>query len=143
MTNIFKIKSMETIRLEYKGELRVYAEHVKSGVTTHTDAPVDNKGKGESFSPTDLLCTALGTCMLTIMGISANTHNFNIDGTYVRITKIMKSDPRRIGEVIVEFDMPAKSYSDKQKEILRLVAENCPVAKSLHSELKQTIIFNY
>lgn len=143
MINIFKIKSMETIRLEYKGELRVYAEHVKSGVTTHTDAPVDNQGKGESFSPTDLLCTALGTCMLTIMGISANTHNFNIDGTKVRVTKIMKSDPRRVGEVIVEFDMPAISYSDKQKEILRLAAENCPVAKSLHSELKQTIKFNY
>lgn len=134
---------METIRLEYKGELRVFAEHVKSGVTTHTDAPVDNQGKGESFSPTDLLCTALGTCMLTIMGISANTHNFNIDGTKVRVTKIMKSDPRRVGEVIVEFDMPAISYSDKQKEILRLAAENCPVAKSLHSELKQTIKFNY
>lgn len=134
---------MESIRLEYKGELRVYAEHVKSGVTTHTDAPIDNQGKGESFSPTDLLCTALGTCMLTIMGISANTHNFNIDGTKVRVTKIMKSDPRRVGEVIVEFDMPEISYSDKQKEILRLAAENCPVAKSLHSELKQTIKFNY
>ncbi len=134
---------METIRLNYSGQLRVVAEHVKSGISTHTDAPTDNQGKGESFSPTDLLCTALGTCMLTIMGISANTHNFNIDGTKVRITKIMKSDPRRVGEIIVEFDMPAISYSDKQKEILRLAAENCPVAKSLHPELIQTIIFNY
>lgn len=134
---------METIRLEYKGELRVQAEHVKSGVITHTDAPIDNHGKGESFSPTDLLCTALGTCMLTIMGISANTHQFNIDGTKVKVTKIMKSDPRRVGEVIVEFEMPKNNYTDKQKEILRIAAENCPVAKSLHPELKQTIVFNY
>lgn len=134
---------METIRLEYKGELRVQAEHVKSGVITYTDAPIDNHGKGESFSPTDLLCTALGTCMLTIMGISANTHQFNIDGTKVKVTKIMKSDPRRVGEVIVEFEMPKNNYTDKQKEILRIAAENCPVAKSLHPELKQTIVFNY
>ncbi|GIV44764.1 MAG: stress-induced protein OsmC [Bacteroidia bacterium] len=134
---------METIRLEYKGQLRVHAEHVKSGITTHTDAPTDNQGKGESFSPTDLLCTALGSCMLTIMGISANTHNFSIDGTKVKVTKIMKSDPRRVGEVIVEFDMPNIDYSEKQKEILRLSAENCPVAKSLHPDLIQTIIFNY
>lgn len=134
---------METIRLEYKGALRVYAEHVKSGVTTHTDAPTDNQGKGESFSPTDLLCTALGSCMLTIMGISANTHNFSIDDTKVKVTKIMKADPRRVGEVIVEFDMPEKNYTDKQKEILRLAAESCPVAKSLNPELQQTIIFNY
>lgn len=134
---------METIRLKYIGNLRVEAEHVKSGVCTHTDAPVDNQGKGESFSPTDLLCTSLGACMLTIMGISANTHQFNIDGTKVKVTKIMKSDPRRVGEIIVEFDMPDIDYSEKQKEILRLAAENCPVAKSLHPDLKQTIIFNY
>jgi uncharacterized OsmC-like protein len=134
---------METIILEYIGELRVHAKHIKSGVTLITDAPTDNHGKGESFSPTDLLCTALGTCMLTIMGISANTHNFNIDGTKVRITKIMKSDPRRVGEIIVEFDMPYKEFTEKQKDILRIAAENCPVAKSLHPELKQTIKFNY
>jgi uncharacterized OsmC-like protein len=134
---------METIILEYIGELRVHAKHIKSGVTLITDAPTDNHGKGESFSPTDLLCTALGTCMLTIMGISANTHHFNIDGTKVRITKIMKSDPRRVGEIIVEFDMPYKEFTEKQKDILRIAAENCPVAKSLHPELKQTIKFNY
>jgi uncharacterized OsmC-like protein len=134
---------METIILEYIGELRVHAKHIKSGVTLITDAPTDNHGKGESFSPTDLLCTALGTCMLTIMGISANTHSFNIDGTKVRITKIMKSDPRRVGEIIVEFDMPYKEFTEKQKDILRIAAENCPVAKSLHPELKQTIKFNY
>lgn len=134
---------METIILEYIGELRVHAKHIKSGITLITDAPTDNHGKGESFSPTDLLCTALGTCMLTIMGISANTHSFNIDGTKVRITKIMKSDPRRVGEIIVEFDMPYKEFTEKQKDILRIAAENCPVAKSLHPELKQTIKFNY
>ncbi|MFN4234109.1 MAG: OsmC family protein [Bacteroidia bacterium] len=134
---------METIQLEYIGELRVQAKHVKSQVIIHTDAPVDNHGKGESFSPTDLLCTALGTCMLTIMGISANTHQFNIDGTKVKVTKIMKADPRRVGEVIVEFEMPKNNYTNKQKEILKIAAENCPVAKSLHPDLKQTIIFNY
>lgn len=134
---------METIRLEYKGNLRVEAEHVKSKVTIYTDAPEDNHGKGESFSPTDLLCTALGSCMLTIMGISANAHQFNIDGTKVKVTKIMVSDPRRVGEVIIEFDMPKKEFNNKQKEILRLAAENCPVAKSLHPDLVQTIIFNY
>lgn len=137
------LSTMETVRMKYSGNLRVEAEHVKSGVRTHTDAPTDNHGKGESFSPTDLLCTSLGACMLTIMGISANTHGFNIDGTEVKVTKIMKSDPRRVGEVIIEFNMPEFDYSDKQKEILRLAAENCPVAKSLHPELKQTIIFNY
>jgi putative redox protein len=134
---------METIRLNYLGDLRVEAEHVKSGISIHTDAPTDNMGKGESFSPSDLLCASLASCMLTIMGISANAHKININGSKAKVTKIMKADPRRVGEVIIEFEMPHNTYSEKEKQLLKIAAENCPVAKSLHPDLVQTIIFSY
>jgi putative redox protein len=134
---------METIRTVYIGELRTEAIHTKSGVNLITDAPPDNQGKGESFSPTDLLATSLGSCMLTIMGIAARTHEMNIDGTRIRITKVMASDPRRVSEVHVEFDMPGRQYSDKEKKILDVAARTCPVALSLHPEIKQVVTFNY
>lgn len=134
---------MKTSRIVYTGELRTQATHLKSGQNIITDAPTDNNGKGEAFSPTDLLATSLGCCMLTIMGIVAGRHNISIDGTSIEITKIMEANPRRVGEIIVEFTMPKNSYTDKEKELLEHAAHTCPVAKSLSSELKQTIIFNY
>jgi putative redox protein len=134
---------MTTIETKYLGSLRTEAKHIRSGNTLITDAPVDNKGKGEAFSPTDLLATSLGSCMMTIMGIAAQTHGFDLDGTEIKITKIMADNPRRVGEVLVEFTFPQNNYSEKEKAIIENAARTCPVAKSLHPDLKQSIIFNY
>jgi uncharacterized OsmC-like protein len=134
---------MVTIETNYPGELRTIATHVRSGNTLITDAPLDNKGKGEAFSPTDLLATSLGSCAMTIIGIAAQTHGFNVDGTRIRITKIMAEKPRRVGEVVVEFDFPKNDFSDQEKAIIENAARTCPVAKSLSPEMKQTFIFNY
>lgn len=134
---------MKTSKIVYNGNLRTEATHLKSGKTVITDAPVDNNGKGEAFSPTDLLATSLGSCMLTIMGIVANNNNISIEGTTLEITKIMESNPRRVSEVIVEFKMNGTNYSDKEKKLLENAAHTCPVAKSLSADLKQTVIFNY
>jgi uncharacterized OsmC-like protein len=133
---------MKISEIEYLGELRTSATHLKSGKTIITDAPPDNNGKGEAFSPTDLLSTSLGSCMLTIMGIVAGRHNIDISGTKVSISKIMEANPRRVGEIIVEFDM-ARNYPEKERELLEHAAHTCPVAKSLSADLKQTIKFNY
>ena len=134
---------METIRTEYSGALRTHAIHVASGNSLITDAPLDNRGKGETFSPTDLLATSLGSCMITVVGIAADTHGFSIDGAKLRITKVMVSNPRRIGELVVELDFQAKGYSEKEKEIIRRTALTCPVSLSLHPDVKQTIVFNF
>ncbi len=134
---------MKTAKITYTGNLRTASVHLKSGNTIITDAPTDNNGKGEAFSPTDLLSTSLGCCMLTVMGIVAQRHSINMDGTIVEITKIMESNPRRVGEIIVEFQFPENNYTNKEKQLLELAAHTCPVSKSLSSELKQTIIFNY
>ncbi len=134
---------MITAKSEYLGNLRSVALHVRSGNKITMDAPVDNQGKGEAFSPTDLVATALASCMITIVGIAANNHGFNIDGTKMEITKIMASDPRRIAEVKIDFLFPANNFSPKQKKIIENSALTCPVAKSLHPDLKQTINFQY
>ncbi len=134
---------MATSTILYLGELRTEAVHTLSGNKLTTDAPPDNQGKGEFFSPTDLLATSLGTCMLTIMGISARTHGFDIDGTSVAVTKVMASTPRRVVEVIVEFTFPHNNYSPKERRLLDLAAKECPVANSLHADLKQTIKFSF
>lgn len=134
---------METARIVYTGDLRTEAMHVQSGKTIITDAPIDNQGKGEAFSPTDLLATSLGSCMLTTMGIASKTHNMNIDGAKVKVTKVMAANPRRVAEVHVEFELPAKNYSDKEKTILENTALACPVAKSLHPDIVQKVIFHY
>lgn len=134
---------MKVSTIKYTGGLRTEAVHLKSGNTIITDAPVDNNGKGEAFSPTDLLSTSLGSCMLTIMGIVAQRHEINMDGTSIDITKIMEGNPRRVGEIIVEFNMPKNNYTEKEKDLLENAARTCPVAKSLSTELKQTVIFNY
>jgi putative redox protein len=134
---------MKTSKITYLGNLRTEAVHLKSGKKVITDAPPDNNGKGEAFSPTDLLSTSLGCCMLTLMGIMAERHAINIEGTTIDITKIMESNPRRVGEIVVEFTMPKNNYSDKEKDLLEHAARTCPVAKSLSAELKQTVVFNY
>ncbi len=134
---------METIRTTYAGDLRTEAIHVKSQVKIFTDAPPDNQGKGESFSPTDLLAASLGSCMATLMGIAARTHGINIDHMDLSITKIMAANPRRVAEVQIEFTMPDHPYSEKEKAILIHAAETCPVALSLHPDLKQSIQFHW
>jgi putative redox protein len=134
---------MATSKVIYTGDLRTAATHLLSGVSITTDAPLDNQGRGEFFSPTDLAATSLASCMFTIMGIAARTHGFSIDGTEATITKIMLSNPRRIGEVQIEFNFPDIKYTDKQKEFIDRACRTCPVALSLHPDLKQTVIFNY
>ena len=134
---------MKTSKIVYKGGLRTGAIHLASGNEVITDAPVDNKGKGEAFSPTDLLCASLGCCMVTIMGILAERSGIDITGTSIEITKIMKSDPRRVGEIIAEFAMPERAYLEKEKTSLENAARTCPVAYSLHPEIKQTISFHW
>jgi len=134
---------MEITHTIYLGELRTESTHVRSGEKLVTDAPPDNQGKGESYSPTDLLATSLGTCMLTVMGIAARTHNINMDGTKIKVTKVMAPNPRRVSEVHIVFDMPANNYSDKEKSILENAAQTCPVALSVHPDLKQVLEFNY
>jgi len=132
-----------TSTLEYLGDLQLKATHVRSGQSFVTDAPVDNNGKGSAFSPTDLLASSLGLCMITIMGIAAQNSGFSIDGTKARVTKIMASDPRRVGEIIVELDFPPNNYSEREKQIIRQCAKICPVSQSLSADLKQTVIFNF
>jgi len=134
---------MTTITTVYSGQLRTQATHLASGNTLITDAPLDNNGRGEAFSPTDLVCAALGSCMLTIMGMVANRHQLNIDGTRIEITKIMAANPRRIAEVMLEFTLPAHNFSEKDRTLLEQAAHTCPVALSLHPEIKQTINFTY
>ena len=134
---------MATIHNIYQGELRTSAQHLASGNIVITDAPVDNQGKGEAFSPTDLVCAALGSCMMTIMGIVANRNSINIEGMKIDITKIMSAEPRRIGEIVLHFKMPSTGFSDKEKAMLENAARTCPVALSLHPDVKQTILFEY
>lgn len=135
---------MTTIESKYWGELRTESTHVRSGQTLLTDAPADNNGKGETFSPTDLLVTALGTCMLTVMGIAARQHGMNIDGTRCSLVKIMASNPRRVSEVQIVLNFPKEgTYSDKEKAILERSALTCPVAKSVHPDLIQNVTFNF
>ena len=134
---------MATIKTIYLGELRTENEHLQSRNKVITDAPTDNRGKGEFFSPTDLLATALGSCIMTIMGITARDHEIDIEGTTVDVTKIMASDPRRVAEVVVEFTFPEKNYTAEEKRIVESVAGISPVPLSLHPDLKQTIRFNW
>ena len=129
-----------TSKVIYKGALRTEATHIRSGNTIITDAPTDNKGKGEAFSPTDLVATALASCMLTIMGIKADEMNINIDGTTAEIEKIMGSGPRRIAQLIIVINIPI-STNQKTKNILEKVALACPVDKSLSDSMIRDVKF--
>lgn len=130
-----------TAHIVYQGGLHTEATHVKSGNSIETDAPVDNQGRGEAFSPTDLVGAALGTCMLTVMGIYAGNNHLNIGGAEAKITKHMVSDPRRISRLEVEITMPSNSFTEKERKIFQKIAETCPVALSIHPDIRQEIVF--
>ena len=129
-------------RVEYKGELRTEAVHLKSGKTIITDAPIDNQGKGEAFSPTDLVATALGSCMITIMGIVAEREGITLNGTTAEVEKVMATSPRRIGEVKIKIKFISKLNRD-QRDKLERAAKSCPVSGSLSENLKETVEFIY
>ena len=143
LVNLGKFKNM-TSQIIYKGELRTKATHLQSNTVIETDAPTDNQGKGERFSPTDLMATSLGNCMITIMGIKARDMNIDLTDTKIDITKIMKAEPRRVGGIKVAFHFPSSlQLDDKQKTILENAARTCPVAKSIHPDIEQDISFNW
>lgn len=134
---------MSTLTNIYEGGLRTTLKHTRSGQTFITDAPPDNMGKGEAFSPTDLVCAALSSCMLTTMGIIAERDNIDMTGMTTEVVKIMASNPRKIAEVQITLSHPNLVASESQKQKLRNTALNCPVALSLHDSVKQTVIFNF
>lgn len=134
---------MPKIDIVYEGSLRCNLTHVPSGTVISTDAPKDNHGKGESFSPTDLVAGALGACMLTIMGIVAQRHELKLEGTKVQVLKEMIQEPvRRIGKLTVNFELPAGIPEEKRK-LLENAAHTCPVHKSLHPDIQIPVTFNY
>lgn len=133
-----------TSKVIYTGNLRTAATHLRSGSVIETDAPVDNKGKGERFSPTDLVATALASCILTTLGIAEDTHNLNIDGAEAEVEKIMTSNPRKIGEIVITISFPlSQPFTDKEKQKIDHIARTCPVHQSIHPDCKKTIIFNW
>jgi len=133
-----------TSEIIYKGALRTAAKHLQSSTVIETDAPVDNQGKGERFSPTDLMATSLGSCMLTIMGIKARELNIDLNGTEISIKKHMKQEPRRVGGIDVQFKFPsALNLEKKEKAILERAALTCPVAKSIHPEIEVKVDFGW
>ena len=132
-----------SIENRYLGDLRTHSTHLKSSDTIITDAPTDNNGKGEAFSPTDLVASALCSCMTTVMGICAEKNNFELPGSRAYVTKIMESQPRRISKIIIEINFDNNNLSDQQKEKLVAVAKGCPVAQSLSSDLTQEVKFNF
>lgn len=134
---------MTTIKTTYLGNLRTENIHLQSRAKIITDAPTDNRGKGEAFSPTDLLATALGNCIMTIMGIKAMDNDIDIVGTTLDITKIMADKPRRVAEVQIVFNFPKKNYTTDQKQLIESVAGISPVPLSLHPDVVQTISFNW
>ena len=133
-----------TAKVIYKGNLRTEATHLRSGSMIETDAPVDNKGKGERFSPTDLVATALATCIVTTIGIAAEGHNMDLLGMTCEAEKIMASNPRRIAEIKISITFPnGQVYNDQQKRLMQHIAETCPVGLSLHPDTKQTVSFSW
>jgi uncharacterized OsmC-like protein len=129
--------------VEYQGNLRTQAKHLKSGKMIVTDAPTDNNGKGEAFSPTDLVSAALSSCMMTIMGMVAEREEIDLKGLRSEVVKIMTSSPRKIGEIQITFYHPTLKATDVQKQKLKNAALTCPVALSLSDAVKQTVVFNF
>jgi putative redox protein len=133
-----------TSQIIYKGDLRTEAVHQQSGSAIETDAPTDNEGRGERFSPTDLLATSLGSCQLTIMGIKARDLGIDLSGTTADITKHMAANPRRVSQIDVVITFPAGRITDeKQQAILQHAAHACPVSKSLHPDIVQNVTFRF
>ncbi len=131
-----------TSKVTYKGNLRTSCEHLKSGNTFITDAPTDNNGKGEAFSPTDTVATGLASCMLTVMGIKANGLGVDLKNSTADVTKHMASDPRRIAKIEVVIQLPS-NVSDKHRKILERTANSCPVHYSLHPDIEKQISFHW
>lgn len=132
-----------TASLIYTGELRCRALHIQSGTEIETDAPTDNRGKGEKFSPTDMLCVSLATCVITTMALKAIDMKIELKDTKIDITKHMLKDPRRVGQVDVTINFPELQLDDGQKMTLQSTGDNCPVAKSLHPDLKINLVYNW
>ena len=132
-----------SIENKYVGELRTESTHLKSSNVIITDAPTDNNGKGNAFSPTDLVASALCSCMTTVMGICANKNQFDLPNSTAHITKVMSSHPRRISKIIVEINFDSNNLSEQNIEKLIAVAKGCPVAQSLSSDLVQEVRFNF
>ncbi|MFM2386720.1 MAG: hypothetical protein RL660_1477 [Bacteroidota bacterium] len=130
-----------TAEIVYVGSLRTIATHVYSGTSITTDAPLDNHGLAQSFSPTDLVASALASCMLSIMGIASRTHELDINGTSATVEKIMAAEPRRISGINIVMTMPANNFSDKSKQLLENAARTCPVWYSLHSDIEKNVSF--
>ena len=133
-----------TSKVVYVGNLRTVATHLASGSVIETDAPVDNHGKGEKFSPTDLVATALASCIVTTMGILGKAHDISVDGVECMIEKLMVKDPRRIGKIkiIMNFSK-CRQFTDKEKNILEHIAQTCPVLESLHPDCVKSLVFNW
>jgi len=132
-----------TSKVIYLGDLRTECEHVKSGDKFITDAPTDNNGKGEAFSPTDTVATALASCMLTVMGIKAKQmEGVELKGSTAEVTKIMKAEPRRIVRVEIKLNLEGVQ-TEKEKKILEDTAKTCPVLNSLHPDMEKEIVFNW
>ena len=133
---------MATSNITYVGDLRTVCIHLQSGTQILTDAPTDNHGKGEAFSPTDLVATALGSCMVSIMGIKSKDLNVDLKDSTVSITKIMQSEPRKIAKIEVILDISIET-SEKNKAILERAAMTCPVLLSLHPDIEKDVVFNW
>jgi len=138
-----KVDPMTTITTHYSGSLRTQAVHLKSGNTIITDAPLDNNGRGEAFSPTDLVCSALSSCMMTVMGILAEREGVELTGLASEVVKVMDNNPRKIKEIQITFSHPRLVATDIQKEKLKRAALTCPVALSLSESIKQTVQFDF
>ncbi len=133
---------MATSNITYVGDLRTVCIHLQSGTQILTDAPTDNHGKGEAFSPTDLVATALGSCMVSIMGIKSKDLNVDLKDSTVSITKTMQSEPRKIAKIEDILDMSIEA-SEKNKAILERAAMTCPVLLSLHPDIEKDVVFNW
>lgn len=134
---------MDTAHVTYLGELRTEATHVRSGKVVLTDAPLDNQGRGEAFSPSDLLATSLASCMMTIMGIAARDKAIPLIGLRARVEKHMSPAPRRVERIVVHMELSGAGLGDREKAILENAAHTCPVARSLREDLIQEIHFSY
>lgn len=132
-----------TASIIYEGDLRCSATHLQSGTMIETDAPTDNRGKGEKFSPTDTLCVALATCLITTMALKARDMEIELEDTKIDVVKHMLKDPRRVGQIDVTLHFPPLQLNEEQKSLLETTGNNCPVAKSLHTDLVMNIKYNW
>lgn len=134
---------MDTAHVKYLGGLRTQATHLRSGERIITDAPLDNHGKGEAFSPTDLMSTSLACCMMTLMGIAAESKGIPLDGLQAKVVKHMAAAPRRVQRIELAFELDGSRLDQRQRSILEQAARTCPVALSLHPDLEQEVTFRY